>query len=453
MQTITAVVVLLLMVANGQTILCSEHYAVISSSNDLDDASIAYTGDYLFVGAANADYEYTDDDEDVIVYSSGEVHVYKYDADDAEWKLSQTLAASSPRTQHMFGSYISAAGSFAIIASPGGNTVYIYELVGDTWDRRAIFNGMDGIHDVSISESGYAVVGAPLNSDSASLAGKSWFIYKEETDDWYRTSIVPNNIEAGMMYGQSVSVYGDLVVVGVAAWEHEARKQGSAIVYQVDGSNITLLDSLSIGTASGTVRFGSSVSIYEETIMVGSHEDEFDPSFNGKVYIYERGSSGWTLSGTLTPQEHDYSLFGLGIELQDDWVAVSRPVDGKGAVFIFEKSNGEWSETALYAASDANLDYDDESIGYGVGRQNTTMFISTSSGVLYYDLSSCIPFSYPKINLGAWVGIAMGVIVIVTIFSHYLKKHLDRNDLKNEDELVTGRNGEDDGNPSLYQKV
>ena len=139
-------------------------------------SSVAFDGDWLFVGAPGATVAST-----TLV---GAVPQYKQSS--GVWRLSATLEPNSTYVaQYLeFGRTISVSGNYAVVGSdtrdadPVGG-VFVYELVGDTWNEIDTFQGdgpdssdNEGFSGALALTSDYMAVGAPLAN---SYTGRVYF--------------------------------------------------------------------------------------------------------------------------------------------------------------------------------------------------------------------------------------------------------------------------------------
>ena len=159
-------------------------------------------------------------------------------------------------------------------------------------------------------------------------------------------------------FGSSVSISGDTLIVGTTA-------AGSAYVFERDAEglgNWVQVAKLTIPVGSVRNGFGESVSISGDTVVVGARGDQYQDA--GSVYVYQRdfgGADNWGQVAKLTASDgivEDY--FGESVSVSDDTVVVGA-LNGNdighfsGAAYVFEKPAGGWtdmSETAKLTASD-----------------------------------------------------------------------------------------------------
>jgi hypothetical protein len=133
--------------------------------------------------------------------------------------------------------------------------------------------------------------------------------------------------------------------------------------------------------ASGYFGHGTALSADGNTMAVGGYRED---SFTGAAYIFTRVAGVWTQQARITASNPDTGdFFGFRVELSadGDTLAVSawgeasnaagvdgnqanNAADNSGAVYVFTRASGVWTQQAYIKAS--NPDANDE-FGYGLG--------------------------------------------------------------------------------------
>ena len=162
---------------------------------------------------------------------------------------------------------------------------------------------------------------------------------------------------AGGGLGVSVALEGDTLAVGAPYQDGEA---GAVYLFEWDlggSGNWGLADVLTAGDAQPGDRFGWSVDFSGDTLAVGAYGEAGGPGDPlpraGAVYIFERDQGLWTETEKVTagvPQSLDD--FGWDVTLQADSLAVGK-LDG---VHVFERDLGgadNWGEAAVLQGSEA----------------------------------------------------------------------------------------------------
>jgi len=191
-------------------------------------------------------------------------------------------------------------------------------------------------------------------------------------------------------YGTSVATSGDIIVVGNPKDDSCGAGIGDAFVFEkVNGSweqtAVLRADVGDTGAACDTEidRFGTSAAVSEEGIIaVGS--DYYDSS---AIFVFEKTNGAWTQTAVVRPSG-DYTTFFRSMSISGDTIvgsAVNTRFDDfpdDGAAFVFEKQqDGSWQETTTLLPPDsssrdrfgASVSIDGSTIV--VGNQNADAFV------------------------------------------------------------------------------
>ena len=180
---------------------------------------------------------------------------------------------------------------------------------------------------------------------------------------------------------------------GLRAWDAVGKPlisvmsvRGNRITLSVDDQNVaypitidptwTLQQRLTSPKPVDQARFGSSVGISGDTVVVGSNVRDQQ---RGAAYVYVRSAGIWKIQQTLTasdPEVGDY--FGTSVAIDGDYLAVSAPVKAasKGAVYIYARVNGVWSQQQKITVVDPSTYI---SLGYSLSMSGDTLLISADS--------------------------------------------------------------------------
>jgi hypothetical protein len=176
------------------------------------------------------------------------------------------------------------------------------------------------------------------------------------TTSWFTSS----DNASGDVFGVRMSMSGDTVVIGDADDSHDAPWSGSAYVFVKDGVGWVQQQKLLPTTPANDQVFGSSVSIDGDTIVVGA-PGEGDPTlrFAGAAYVFVRDGSNWLLhQKLLLPEPRSGDGFGGAVAISGDSIVVTAGGDGDdnflpGSASVFTRDqNGVWSFQQKFRASD-----------------------------------------------------------------------------------------------------
>ena len=224
----------------------------------------------------------------------------------------------------------------------------------------------------SVAVSGdYAVVGAYIDDEQGTFAGKA-YIFKRSDSSWIEEAILlPAEVTNGDQFGLSVSIFGDYAVVG-SRWDDDlGDNSGSAYIFKRTGTTWTLdLKLLPADGLSGDL-FGHSVSIFGDYLIVGANGDDDNDNgdASGSAYIFKRNDTTWTEEAKLLASDGAiFDSFGYSVSIFGDYVLVGakghdEKGNNSGSVYVFKRSGTSWTEKTELLASDGTLF---DAFGYSV---------------------------------------------------------------------------------------
>ena len=155
-------------------------------------------------------------------------------------------------------------------------------------------------------------------------------------------------------FGSAVAVDGDLMVVGAYATGGPSGNafQGAAYLYQKDVTdNWQFIKKLVASDGAAYDRFGISVAISDNTVIVGAFADDNGTNTDqGSAYIYTRdqgGTNAWGEVKKLVASDGaDSDYFGWSVAISSDTVVVGAAFDEigtntwQGSAYIFYRNRG-----------------------------------------------------------------------------------------------------------------
>jgi len=161
--------------------------------------------------------------------------------------------------------------------------------------------------------------------------------------------------------GDSVSIYGNTIVVGAPGHHTRNRLQGAAYVFvkpSTGWQDITETAKLTASDEGEADSFGQSVAIHGNTIAIGSTGND---NFQGAAYVYLKPAAGWKTTSQfrakLTDSDDPVGQLGIAVAVTDNTVVAGAYNDNgaPGAAYVFEKPTSGWTsttQTAKLTASD-----------------------------------------------------------------------------------------------------
>jgi len=357
------------------------------AAGDLFGYSVSTSGDTAVVGA------WADDG------NKGSAYVFVRTG--TTWSKEAKLTAGDGAAGDQFGQSVSISGDTVVVGAPGdddkGNnsgSAYVFVRSGTTWSEEAKLIASDGaavdLFGYSVSISGdTAAVGATLGDGKVANSGSAYVFVRSGTTWSQQAELKASDGASVDFFGGSVSISGDTVAVG-AYWDN--AKKGSAYVFLRSGTSWSQQAKLIASDGAADDLFGISVSISGDTAVVGAH---WDDSKKGSAYVFLRSGTTWNQQAKLTAGSDgaagDY--FGMSVSISEDTVVVGAHQDDdtygqSGAAYVFVRSGTTWSKQAKLKASDCAPS---DLFGYSVSINGDTIAVGahyddddgTNSGSAY----------------------------------------------------------------------
>lgn len=273
----------------------------------------------------------------------------------------EKLVASDGVTWDRFGASVSSFENFLVIGSPGnsanGNNaeaVYVYEkLVNGEWGNEQKIIASDGqandIFGASVSiYADYLVVGAKQDDDNGSQSGSVYVYEKDAMGVWgNEQKIIASDGQAYDSYGWSVCIIEDQLFVGSVNDAEDGTDAGALYVYEKDINGIWSNEQkLKPSDGSQENYFGYQIEVFENTLVVSACGDVNNDPESGSVYVYEKGSNGtWGAEQKLTSFDaFKGDWYGKSIDVFENYLVVGAMKDddngeNTGIVFIYKKDD------------------------------------------------------------------------------------------------------------------
>lgn len=170
------------------------------------------------------------------------------------------------------------------------------------------------------------------------------YVYEEGSDGWaLSATLAPYAGEEGGGFGSSLSVDGDRMLVGAPDAAYVFERSGG-IWEEAAALRAEMPEGLSFG-------LGGVIAGDVALVAAGSGGFRGAPTAAGRVYVFERGASGWAEAGFIeSPDATQGDRFGAAIITNGRSAAVGAPgvsvggADRAGAVYFFTRGDdGVWT--------------------------------------------------------------------------------------------------------------
>ena len=314
-------------------------------------------------------------DDDPAGDASGSAHVFRFDG--ASWGSEGTVTASDGATQNAYGVTVAATDEWVLVGSrtgayllerqSGGSWLETQKLLDGSSVIGAAMSGSTAIVSISVpatlreltrtagtwsagqtfqtsdSSPGYAVatsssvvvVGAPFHNHSSSKpdAGTVYVFERDTGGQWAEVQkLQASDASADARFGTSVSVAGDLMLVGAPFDSESAAAAGAAYIFRSDPTGSWSEEAkLLAADAALNDHLGISVAAFPSVLCVGAEFHDEVAADSGAVYLFSHDGAQWRTDSQLAPAVTKSVHFGAALAGVGNRVLVGAPRDDGGS--------------------------------------------------------------------------------------------------------------------------
>jgi len=314
--------------------------------------SLSLSGDTLLVGAPEV--------FDPMFGPVGGAYVFVRSGD--TWVQQQELLGADSGNFDWVGSAVALTGDTAFVGAPNHDankgTVYVFTRSGTTWSEGTPLVASDGASGDAHQFGGAIkcdgntlLIGAPGPDYSSTnvYAPGAAYVFENSGGLWTETQILqPDDSADGDQFGYSLAISGTELLIGAPAANIGANlHQGAAYIFDATSGTWSQTTKLSIDSGVAYDQFGQSVALQDANALVGmwSHNDDFNtppaPPKPGSAYLFSASQGSWSLSNQFTASDAtDGDSFGWDVAIDGATVAVGSQgtVDGnefQGATYFY----------------------------------------------------------------------------------------------------------------------
>jgi len=320
------------------------------NNNDFFGYSVAINGNYAITGSLHEDN------------NAGAAYIYQRFTsigNDNLWYQQARLIASDRASGDYFGSSVAIYGDYAVVgASNDSNArgssagaVYIFKRSGSSWTQQAKLIASDGSKSdyfgvATAIDGNHLVVGASYDDTAKGSDAGSAYVFERVNNNWIeRSKLGASGGAAGDLFGNSVSIHGDLILVGAHYNDNsKGNNAGAAYLFEKSGNQWTQEDKLLASDGNGGDKFGHSVAIDADYAIVGApNNDNANGDNAGAAYVYWLvGDSLYSIEKLTSSDGAGHDYFGFRVALSGKYAALGALYDDNsngpdaGAVYLFE---------------------------------------------------------------------------------------------------------------------
>ncbi|MFG0283915.1 MAG: hypothetical protein ACF8R7_05790 [Phycisphaerales bacterium JB039] len=196
-------------------------------------------------------------------------------------------------------------------------------------------------------EGDVAIAGAPWDSEQGDIAGAA-YVYERAGGAWTQVAkLTADDASDKATFGSAVALSGATVVIGAPGDRTLGTRAGAAYVFERVGGAWTQVAALRASDGGEDESFGGSVAISGDVMMVGAFQADTVGTNAGAVYVFERSGGVWSEVDKLVASGlRFYDLFGSAVALDGDAAVIGAPTQNlAGAAYVFERVGGVWTQS------------------------------------------------------------------------------------------------------------
>jgi hypothetical protein len=232
---------------------------------------------------------------------------------------------------------------------------YVFQRSGNGWEQsgKLVANPVtqgDAFGGTVEVGGGYAFVGAWAGGPSSQGLVH---VYRDEGKYWTSAGTLTSSFLAtadGFGYAMDLSAQGTELVVGSPWGDGVLPSTGIATLFYRTPNGFQESFHLFASDGQHVEAFGSAVAIDGDTVMVGAYK-EFNPlGMFGAVYVFERSAGQWVQTQKLQSSDSTHSdTFGWSVDLAGDLAIIGAPERNgrEGGAYTFVRTPTGWVEEQI----------------------------------------------------------------------------------------------------------
>ena len=373
------------------------------AAGDFFGFSVALSGDTALIGALK-------DDDDTLGVEAGSAYVFV--RSEKIWRQQAKLTAVDGAPNDTFGGNVALFDDMAVIGAmrdddvgENSGSVYMFTRSKGEWSQFSKFIAADTAEGDAFGQSialsaDIMVIGAPRDDAQGKDSGSA-YVFTRSGKVWsQQAKLTATDGAAGDLFGISVALSGETLLVGADLNDEKADNAGAAYVYTRSGNNWIQQAKLTAADGAETDIFGVRVALSGDTALISARRDDTVMGVDaGSAYLFTRTGTSWSQQIKLTaPDGAADDRFGRSVALDGDTAVIGAMFqdekgDNSGSAYVFTRSGDVWTQTDKIIAADGVAE---DHFGWSVALSGGTTVIAATgsddhgdqSGAVYiYDVS------------------------------------------------------------------
>ncbi|MBK7938676.1 MAG: HYR domain-containing protein [Lewinellaceae bacterium] len=267
------------------------------------------------------------------------------DETDDAWRQTDKTVASDGGKSDLFGTSVAMFGDYAVVGAKNSDingvasgAVYVLKNNAsntDKWDEVAILHPAQvqssDLFGASVAiASNLIVVGAPQDDDLGADAGAAYVFVKNASDNWDMVKkLTAVNGFTGDNFGTTVAISGDNILVGAVYDDEKGANAGAAYLFSKDqggAGNWGQLVKITAADGQAGDKFGASIDIDMSTAVIGANLDDDKGVNSGSAYVFAQDQGGanvWGQVKKLTANDGiQFDNFGVSVGINGEFIII-----------------------------------------------------------------------------------------------------------------------------------
>lgn len=321
--------------------------AADGKAGDTFGGNVALSGDTAVVGVIR-------DDDKIKGKDSGSAYIFERSG--INWRQQAKLTAIDASAGDSFGWSIGVAGDTVVLGAPydddkgkNSGSVYVFSRQGDSWSQQAKITAEDGtegdLFGISLAISGDTLlVGADLNEEKGLKAGAA-YVFTRSAGSWtQQAKLTANDGAAGDIFGVRVALEEDTALISARRDDDNLMgvDSGSAYIFTRVGNTWSQQVKLKAPDGAQDDRFGRSVALSGDNALIGAMFQDEQGENSGSAYLFSRSGDTWIFKAQLMPEDGSKGdIFGWNVALLDHTALISANRDkdkgeNSGSAYVFD---------------------------------------------------------------------------------------------------------------------
>ncbi len=223
---------------------------------------------------------------------------------------------------------------------------------------------VEDVFGFAVAVSGGVIVVSAHHADAPEFQSGAAYIFRHDpaTGQWgYEATLTASDGDMGDIFGWSVSIDGDAILIGARDDENDGVSQsGSAYVFRYDPDASAWVEEAKLTDPAGEQLdlFGQSVSIRGDVALIGAHTNDDAGLGTGAAFVFRSSSDPpgeWLFEQQLTAFDAQWAAwFGYSVSLADGVAVIGAPqLDSQiGAAYVLRYDGKSWVHEAKLLASE-----------------------------------------------------------------------------------------------------